>query len=171
LHQLLFIILLTISLIILTYLTLTWTQPVKWEQRSPMQRRWFAFEAAPELFRYVEPELYLAPNSLKLTRNSPVKITAYWRLSREHWRETEKNPEELAREGRLTLRLYRSGDLLEIEDVPIYKTSGSQQVNLYDDCSCCASLGIKADDHFTPWLFSNTLMRQPAMESHERKRF
>lgn len=167
-HPLLFIILLTIALIILTYLTLTWTPSVKSDRRMPL-RHWFAFEAAPELFRYVEPELYLAPNSLKLTRNSPSEITIYWRLSRQHWREAERSPEELVRDGRLTLRLYRSGELLEIEDLPIDQTSGSHQLVLSENCSCCASLGIKEDDHFTPWLFSNTLMRQPAMEYQESK--
>ena len=167
-RPLLFIILLTISLIILIYLTLTWVQPARPGQRVRPGR--FAFEAAPELFRYVEPDLYLDPNRLKLTRNSPTRITAYWRMSREHWRENGKSPHDLAAQGKLNLRLYRSGDLLEIEDIPVDQTSGSCRLEVADDFSCCVSLGIKENDRFTPWLFSNTLVREPAMEYSDSRR-
>lgn len=167
-HKLLFIILLTISLLLLTYLTISWVQPGKPQLVRP--RRRFAFEAAPELFRYVEPELYLESNSIKLTRNSPGLITAYWRLTREHWLEKGKTPRQLAAEGRLNLRLYRSGEFLEIEDIPIKQTSGSCRLELSADYSCCASLGMKENDHYTPWLFSNTLMSEPGMQYQKSRR-
>lgn len=166
-RQLLFVILLTISLLLLTYLAIVWVQPGKPQLVRP--RRRFAFEAAPELFRYVEPELYLESNSIKLIRNSPHLITVYWRLTREHGPEKGRNPRQLATEGKINLRLYRSGELLEIEDIPIKQTSGSCRVELSADSSCCASLGMKENDHYTPWLFSNTLMSQPGMQYRNRR--
>ncbi|NLW92022.1 MAG: DUF4912 domain-containing protein [Syntrophomonadaceae bacterium] len=164
-QQLLFISLLAIALIILTLLTINWTQPLNPNIRP--DRRRFAFESAPELFRYVEPELYLSANSIKLTRTSPTQVTAFWRLSREHWRDRGKNTAELIKEGRVFLRLYRSADLLEIKDIHINSPKGSLSVELGEMESCCASLGVKEDGRFTPWLFSNTIAGSKSMEYRE----
>ncbi|MGE5391500.1 MAG: hypothetical protein ACM3PE_10615 [Deltaproteobacteria bacterium] len=168
-QPLLFIILLAIALIILTYLTITWTLPLK-PGPGQIPRRRFAFESAPELFRYVEPDFYLAPNSIKLARTSPEQVTASWRLPRDHWRDMGKNAAELAQDDKLFVRFYRSGDLLKIEDIPISSPSGSLSLELDEMESCCASLGVKEDDQFTPWLFSNTITGAKAMEYQQSRK-
>lgn len=168
LQQLLFIILLTAALIILSYMTIIWTRPFK--TRSPLPRRRFAFESAPELFRYVEPDYYLAPNSIRLTRLSGAQINASWRINREHWRNMGKDAAELLEEGKLILRLYRSGELLQIQDVLIKNPSGNLSLELGETESCCASLGVKEGDHFTPWMFSNTVIGAKEMECRKSRR-
>lgn len=168
-YPLLFIILLAIALVILAYLYLALIVPEE-KSRSNRPGRWFAFEAAPELFKYVEPDEYRAVSGLNLTRLSPTRINVNWRLLPDKWPKGHGKYKDLADTGRLVLRLYRNGELLEIEDIEVDKTSGTRKLELGEDYSCCASLGLKKGDSFTPLLFSNTLMRQATMQWYHRSR-
>jgi uncharacterized membrane protein YwzB len=120
----------------------------------------FLFEAAPELFAYgTIPDLnsYLPfeTNRLKLGRANKVYLIAYWSIEEEKQEEFYEKTEV---DGDLVLRIYQTSFGLIYDEFPVENLKGSHYFESKPETAYYAVLGIKKDDSFFPWLYSNTVM-------------
>lgn len=129
-------------------------------RRSPTNHRdRYQFEAAQELFKYVEEEANLAVDTVALVRNDEDRVRALWNLSEDKWRHFSERVEN-KRNREPFLRIYQAGELLHTMDVPLKQPSGHFDYDLAPFTASYFTLGYKENNRFLGVLTSRTVMRQ-----------
>lgn len=150
---------LTVSLILIAMLY--WVLRSSEGQRRPGDKRRndYQFEAAQELYKYVENEVYLGENKVELLRYDEDRVRALWNLSEDKWQQaTERGNNDKNREP--FLRLYQAGELLHSMDMPLKQRSGHFDFDLPPSTASYFSVGYKENNRFYPLVTSRTVMRQ-----------
>lgn len=119
----------------------------------------YQFEAAQELFNYMEDEVYLGENCIQLQRTGSARVRTYWNLSRDKWAEISGS-DERKKNREPFLRFYQAGELLHAFDMPLKQRCGHHDFDLPPMTACYGSLGYKENGRFSALFTSRTLMRQ-----------
>lgn len=119
----------------------------------------YRFEAAQELFKYVEDEVYVGENGIQLERISEGRVRTYWNLTRDKWQEISGPADSGKRTREPFLRIYQAGDLLHSFDMPLKQRCGHIDSDLPPHTACYGSLGFKENGRFSALFTSHTLMR------------
>ncbi|HBQ87175.1 MAG TPA: hypothetical protein DER33_09175 [Syntrophomonas sp.] len=154
---LVFILIVSLILILLVYWVLS---TMRLDETKDEDAGTFFFESAPELFTYgympaVLPYIPFEPDRLKLIRGNANHLIAYWMVGAGQQAEFTKNG---SMDGKLVLRIYQTSFGIIFDDVWVDTLKGSHYFESKPETAYYAVLGVKKDDTFFPWLYSNTLL-------------
>lgn len=157
---LVFILIVSLILILLVYWVLSTMRLDETDQTKDKDAGTFFFESAPDLFTYgympaVRPYIPFEPNRLKLIRGNANHLIAYWMIETDQQAEFTKS---VSMDGKLALRIYQTSFGIIYEEIPIDTLKGSHYFESKPETAYYAVLGVKKDDSFFPWLYSNTLL-------------
>lgn len=124
------------------------------------QQNHYQFEAAQELFKYVDEDVYLGENRIELTRLELEKVQALWNLSQDKWMELCGINDKKKKTREPFLRFYQACEQLRTFDILIRHRSGRQDFDLPPGTACYFAIGYKENGRFFPIMTSRTLMRQ-----------
>lgn len=118
----------------------------------------FFFETAPELYTYgympdIRSYIPFENNCLRLNRVNSKRLLAYWMIDDDKADEFNKAG---SIDGELVLRICQTGSVYK--DVPAESLKDSYHFEFKPETAYYAVLGMKKDDSFFPWLYSNTVL-------------
>lgn len=153
---LVFILIVSLVLFLLVYWVLS---TMRLDETRDKDAGSFFFETAPELFTYgympdIRPYIPFEANRLKLVRGNADHLITYWMIEDDKKEEFKKN----IGHGELVLRIYQTSFGIIYEELPVDSLKGSHYFESKPETAYYAVLGVKKDDSFVPWFYSNTLM-------------
>jgi hypothetical protein len=154
---LVFIIIVVTMLTLLVYWVLS---TVKESKPTPLRPDHFKYEFARDLTMQGEAELFLPPDTIRLSGDHASYVFAYWNLSKEKWgAAVEEYALSAPAIDRLFVRLYEATEWLKYYDIHARSIAGKCRLELQPDVPYYAVLGVKSRSRFIPLLTSATVQK------------